>query len=115
MTTKANDVLKKITGGLTFGRAITAIRKCENISQTENARLLKISRQYLWDIENGRTFVSPKQAAHFARILGYSEKQFVKLALQDSINRGGLNFIVNIHEHPYTKNNIKNVTTVADS
>jgi transcriptional regulator with XRE-family HTH domain len=108
MSTRASDILKEITGSaLTFGRAIAAIRKCENMSQAEMARLLKVSRQYLCDIENERTFVSSKQAAHFAKILGYSEKQFVKLALQDSIERDGLHFMVTIHEYPHTKNYVK--------
>ena len=48
------------------------------------------------DIEKGRKAVSPERAARFAKVLGYSEARLVQLALQDLVNRGGLNLRVDV-------------------
>ncbi len=40
--------------------------------------------------------VSPKRAVGFARILGYSEAQFVRLALQDLVEDAGLDLTVQV-------------------
>lgn len=74
----------------TLGDYILSIRQGEEITQTEFARLLGISRHNLCDIEHSRRFISPKMAAQFANKLGYSEKQFVRLCLQDMLNREGI-------------------------
>ena len=51
------------------------------MTQIEFAKQLGISRQYLCDIEHGRCFISPKMAAEYTDILGYSKNQFVRLFL----------------------------------
>ncbi len=92
---KAMRLLERLTGGpLTLGEAIEAIRLGEEMSQSAFARQLGISRAHLCDIEKGRKAVSPERAARFARVLGYGEKQFVRLALQDEVDRAGLGFTV---------------------
>ncbi len=91
----AMRLLERITGRpLTLGVAIEAIRLGEEMSQSAFARQLGISRAHLCDIEKGRKAVSPERAARFARVLGYGEKQFVRLALQDEVDRAGLGFRV---------------------
>jgi len=62
--------------------------------QTEFARLLAISKSHLSDIECGRKAVSPDRAVRFARALKQSEAQFLRLALQDLVDRAGLRFRV---------------------
>ena len=64
------------------------------MSQAEFARLLGISKSHLSHIECGRKAVSPDRAARFARALHLSEAQFVRLALQDIVDRAGLPFKV---------------------
>jgi hypothetical protein len=49
---------------------------------------------HLCDIEKGRKSVSPERASRFARELGYSEEQFVRLALQQLVEVAGLKFQV---------------------
>lgn len=83
-------------GPLRLGMAIAAIREGEETSQTEFAEKLGISRSHLCDIEKGRKTVSPARAAQFARILGYGEKQFVRLALQELVDQAGLDLNVNV-------------------
>ena len=83
---------------LTLGNLICSIREGEDMSMAEFAEELGISRSHLNDIEKGRTAVSPQKAAEYAEILGYSEKQFVRLALQDLLNRYDLEFEVELHK-----------------
>jgi transcriptional regulator with XRE-family HTH domain len=96
MNTNAKRYLEKIRGKLTLGKAIRSIRLSEEESQTAFAKKLKISTQYLCDLEHNRKIISPKKAKHFAEILGYPPEQFVALALQDSLNRDKIRMVVEI-------------------
>lgn len=94
---KATRILEDLAGGpLTLGRYFKSIRQGEGLSQVAFAKKLGISRSHLCDIEKGRKPVSAAKAARMARLLGYSEKQFVLLALQDAMKRAGLEYQVNI-------------------
>jgi transcriptional regulator with XRE-family HTH domain len=93
---KARAFMEGLYGPLTLGRAISAIRKCEEFTQVEFANKLGISRAHLCDIEKGRKMVSPALAAKYARALGESESQFVRLALQDELERAGLHYSVHL-------------------
>jgi transcriptional regulator with XRE-family HTH domain len=62
----------------------------------EFAGRLGVSRQNLCDVEHGRRSVSPARAAEWARALGHSEAQFVRLALQDQISQAGLKLRVSV-------------------
>ena len=89
--------LEKISGEeLTFFNLMESLRLCEEMSQTEFAKLLGISKSHLCDIEKGRKSVSPKRAASFAKKLGYSESQFVEMALQALLDNDGLKYKVEI-------------------
>ena len=89
--------LERIAGRpLTLGGLIESIRLGEEMSQTAFARKLGVSPSHLCDIENGRKVVSPERAARFARILGRSPKQFVRLSLQELVDAAGLKMRVNI-------------------
>jgi len=93
----ARGVLEKIAGGpLTLGTALRATREGAEMSQAGFARKLGVTRSYLCDLEKNRKTVSPARAAKFARVLGYSEQQYVRLALQDVLRRSGLAYTVEI-------------------
>jgi len=62
----------------------------------EFAKRLGISRSHFCDIEKGRKSVSVARAARFAKILGYSEAQFVRLSLQGLVEESGLKLRVRI-------------------
>jgi transcriptional regulator with XRE-family HTH domain len=78
----------------TFGSYLAAIREGEGLSQVEFAAKLGVSKSHLCDIEKGRKLVSADRAARFAEILGYLPASFVELALQDLLNRAGLDLRV---------------------
>lgn len=96
MSTNAKQYLEKTRGKLTLGSAMRSIRLCEEESQTTFAKKLKVSTQYLCDLEHNRKIVSPKKAKKFAEILGYSPEQFVALAIQDSLNHYRIRMTVEV-------------------
>ena len=96
MSTNAKRYLEKIREKLTLGSAIRSIRLCEEVSQTAFAKKLKISTQYLCDLEHNRKIISPKKAKKIAEILGFSPEQFVALAIQDSLNHDKIRMVVEI-------------------
>lgn len=95
---EAAKFLEKLVGKLTLSKLLGSIRQSEEMSQVEFAKLLGVSRQYLCDVEHGRRFISPKAAAKFAKKLGYSPQHFVRLCLQDLVNREGLKLIIEVRE-----------------
>ena len=96
-TQKTLKYLEDLMGEkLTLDSFILAIRQGEELSQVELAKTLGVSRQILCDIEHGRRIISPKKAAEYAALLGYSKKQFVRLCLQDMIDRDHLDLVVEI-------------------
>ena len=99
MNTETSRLIESITGAkLTLGKAIWALRTCEESSQADFANKLGVSKQYLSALENNRKTVSVKQAQKFAQILGHSEQVFVELALQDLLDRNNIHFAVDLHE-----------------
>ena len=93
---QAARLLEELGGPLTLASLLQAIRQGEGMSQADFAEKLDLSRSHLCDIERGRKTVSPARAAKFARVLGFSEKQFVRLALQKLIDEAGLDLIVRV-------------------
>lgn len=97
MTRTTLREIEKITGGkLTLGKLLHAIRESEEKTQVEFSELLEISKQHLCDIEHNRKSVSPKLAAEYADKLGFSKEQFIRLSIQDALDRDGLNVVVEI-------------------
>lgn len=106
ITEKTLKQIEKITGTtLTFGKLIWAIRQADDLSQVVFAAKLGITKQHLCDIEHGRKSVSPKLATKYAEILGYSKEQFIRLVLQDLIDRYGLGMRVEITSRGHGKHN----------
>lgn len=94
---EAKSFLEKLVGKkLSLGSLLLSIRQGEEMTQVEFSKELGISKQYLCDIERGRRFVSPKAAEGFAKKLGYSPEQFVRLCLQDMMDRDDLHLIVSV-------------------
>ncbi len=96
-TSDAMKLLAKLSGGpLTLGRAVESIRKSEELSQQGCAKKLGVSKSHLCDVEKGRKIVSPERAAKWARILGYPESVFIRLAIQAELDAAGLKYRVEI-------------------
>jgi transcriptional regulator with XRE-family HTH domain len=99
MTTKlikASEYFDKKYGPLSLGDFIKSLRETEEISQTDFAAKLKISRANLCDIEKNRKLISPERAARFSKILEFPEKFFVKLAVDDLLRQSKLKYQVDL-------------------
>jgi transcriptional regulator with XRE-family HTH domain len=93
----AITLLEQIAGGpLSLGKAVESVRKSEGLSQDECARKLGVSKSHLCDVEKGRKTASPERAAKWARVLGYPESVFVRLAIQAELDAAGLRYKVEI-------------------
>lgn len=92
----ARQFLEGLAGPLTFGGMISSLRLSEELSLAAFAAKLGVSRAYLCDIERGRRNVSPERAAAWAKTLGYSDAQFVRLALQAQLDDAGLDLRVDV-------------------
>jgi plasmid maintenance system antidote protein VapI len=101
MTTKKKSetlkFLEELAGRpLTLGGLLESIRLSEEMSQAAFAKKLAISSSHLCDIEKGRKVVSPERAARFAKVLGRSREQFVRLSLQEMVDEAGLKMRVEV-------------------
>jgi transcriptional regulator with XRE-family HTH domain len=86
--------LEAIAGGpISLAMLVRSIREGEAWSLADLAEKLGVTRGHVAAIEHGKP-VSPEAAARYARALGYSEPQFVQLALQDQVKRAGLRYTV---------------------
>lgn len=93
----AIKLMERLTGGpLTFGKMLQAVREGDELTLEAFAKRLGVSRQNLCDIEKGRKGVSPERAARWARLLGYPEAQWLRLALQAELDAAGLKYRVEI-------------------
>ena len=88
--------LRKEFGRLTFGKALEAHRKCEELTQAAFAKLLGISAQSLCDIEKGRRVPTPKRAAKIAAQIGQPANFWIQLAFQDMLDNEHLNYKVSV-------------------
>ena len=90
-------LLHNIAGdSLSLSRLLYAERKDKGLTQIDFANMLDVPHQHYCQIERGVRDVSSKMAADFAKVLGYSAQYFVRLALQDALDREGLDFIVEL-------------------
>jgi DNA-binding XRE family transcriptional regulator len=99
MTTKSlSKTLEKQIGLPTFGGFLRSARTMKDMTQTEHANFLKISKSTLCDIEKGRHIVSIELAAQLAKKCGLSEAMAVEYAIQDALRRSGLKLKVRVTE-----------------
>lgn len=91
------EFLEEIAGRpLSLGGLLESIRLAEDASLAVFAARLRISASHLCDIEKGRKVVSPERAVRFAKILGRSPEQFVRLSLQGLLDEAGLKMKVSV-------------------
>jgi transcriptional regulator with XRE-family HTH domain len=89
--TSAMLFLEDLTGGpITIAEILKSLRECDEISQKDFAKMLGISKQNLCDIEKSRKAVTPSRAAIFAQKLGYPPTAFIRVALQEELDKAGL-------------------------
>lgn len=94
---EARTRLEKITGPLTFGSNLRAARELQGMTQGDMAAKLGVSVQHVSNVERGSKGVSVERAAEWAAKLGWPEKVFVQLSLEDDVRRAGLDYSVTLN------------------
>lgn len=94
---KLSKILEKKSEPVTFARYMKSMRAERDMTQTEMADFLKISKSSLCKIENGRQIVNIKLAVKLAKKAGFSEVLAVQYVLNDSLRRAGLKMTVTVH------------------
>jgi transcriptional regulator with XRE-family HTH domain len=88
--TRAKSAIKRITGPIGFGEMLHSYREAQEYSQVQMVELLGITKQDLCNIEKRRKLVGVERAIHFAKALNMPSKTFAKYALQDQLNKAGI-------------------------
>lgn len=68
----------------------------EGLAQVSMAKKIKLSKQALNDVENGRKIPSVSRAVSLAKKIGILPELAVELVLQDQINREKLKMVVKV-------------------
>lgn len=99
MTTKktmsAREALKD-TLKYSFGEFVRDIRECDELSQTELAKRMRVSRQFINAVEKDKANVSLEMAIKIARALGYPYEAFVEIFLNDMLRKSGIKKVVHL-------------------
>lgn len=81
----ASQKLESILGPLTIAKLLIAHRESLSLSQTQMAKLLKLTSQKLCDFEKGRRLPSPEVAEKWAITLKASPKVWIEAVLKEQI------------------------------
>jgi DNA-binding XRE family transcriptional regulator len=99
MTTKktisAREALKDAINH-SFGEFVRDIRECDEISQTELAKRMHVSRQFINAVEKDKAKVSLEMAIKIARALDYPYEAFVEIFLNDMLRKSGIKKVVHL-------------------
>ena len=88
--------LEKDYGPLSLADLLILYRKDKDLTQTQMANKLGISKQKLCDFEKSRRLPSIKMVAKWAKKLKHPQKIWVQIALQDQLRRNKLKLKVSI-------------------
>lgn len=99
MTTKktisAREALKDVLKS-SFGDFVRDIRECDEVSQTDLAKRMHVSRQFVHAIEKNRANISLDMAIKISRALGYPDESFIEVFLNDMLRKSGIKKVVHI-------------------
>ena len=99
MTTKKTIPARKALRDIlecSFGEFVRDIRECDEISQTELARRMRVSRQFIHAVEKDKANISLEMAIKIARKLGYPYEAFVEIFLNDMLRKSGIKKVVHL-------------------
>lgn len=95
-TIDAVKATKDIWEKTTFGGLIRSLRIADEISQIDLAKKLKVSPQFLSDVEHNRKEIGIGFAKKASKELGYPIEIFLELLIRDQLRSQKLHFEVKI-------------------
>lgn len=94
-STPARAALKDVLNS-SFGEFIRDIREVDELSQTELAKRMRVSRQFIHAVEKDKAKISLEMAMKIARALGYPYEAFVEIFLNDMLRKSGIKKVVHL-------------------
>jgi transcriptional regulator with XRE-family HTH domain len=91
----AREALKDIFK-CSFGEFVRDIRECDEISQAELAKRMRVSRQFINAIEKDKANVSLDMVIKISRALGYPYEPFIEIFLNDILRKSGIKKVVHL-------------------
>jgi transcriptional regulator with XRE-family HTH domain len=88
--------VKKAKKKENLGLVVRSLREKKGITPAELADKVSVSVSHLSNIESGRRDVPIKLAPLFAKALKVNEKDLIKLAIDQAVNRAGLTVAVSV-------------------
>ena len=86
----------KILANSSFGSFVRGIRESDCLTQTELAKRLGCSRQYINAIESDRQEVGIETATRLGTVLGYGPLPFLEVLIRTQLTRAGLSVKVEL-------------------
>ena len=99
MTTKSRNALdatKSTWDKMTFGGLVRSLRMSDGISQVALAKKIRVSKQFLSDVEHNRKDVGFGFAKKVSSALGYSIEPLIELLIRDQLKRQKLHYKVEL-------------------
>lgn len=102
MHTELNDNLnaleatKDLWNKMTFGGLVRSLRLSDEISQVALAKKMRVSKQFLSDVEHNRKNIGIGFAKKLADALGYSVEPLIELLIRDQLRKQHLHYIVEL-------------------
>lgn len=90
------EATKDVWDKMTFGGLIRSLRISDEISQVALAKKIKVSKQFLSDVEHNRKEVGFSFAKKISRALGYSIEPLIELLIRDQLRRQKLYYVVQL-------------------
>jgi len=94
-TISAREALKNVLKS-SFGEFVRDIRECDEVTQTDLAKRMHVSRQFVNAVEKDKANVSLDMAIKIARALGYPYEAFVEMFLNDLLKKSGIKKVVHL-------------------
>jgi transcriptional regulator with XRE-family HTH domain len=87
---KAQKVFRDLKISPSLGQVIRSLRECDELTQVDLARKLRVSRQFLSDVEHDRKSVGVDFAKKLSKAMGYPIETFLKPLLNGQLKRAGI-------------------------
>lgn len=81
---------------MTFGGLIKSLRVCDEITQSDLAKKIGVSKQFLSDVEHDRKDIGISFAKKIADALGYPIESFIELIIKDQLRKQNLHYKVEL-------------------
>lgn len=91
-----SKLTSKILKKKSFGGFLKDIRTADEVTQTELAKRLSVSRQYINAIESDRQEVGLDTAARLGEALGYGPLVFLEVLFRTQLERSGIKATVEL-------------------